>query len=110
MPKYGLLIDYEFCIGCHACEIACAMEHNLPPGKWGIKVVEFGPQENAPGKWEITYIPYPTELCDLCADRTGRGKLPSCVHHCEAAVMEFGTIEELSQKITKPKMLLWVPK
>ena len=32
MPKYGLLIDYEFCVGCHACEIACKQEHNRPRG------------------------------------------------------------------------------
>ncbi|MFC1640021.1 4Fe-4S binding protein [Gemmatimonadota bacterium] len=23
-PEYGLLIDYEYCTGCHACEVACA--------------------------------------------------------------------------------------
>ena len=27
MPKYGLLIDYDFCIGCHVCEVACKQEH-----------------------------------------------------------------------------------
>ena len=21
--EYGLLIDYEFCTGCHTCEVAC---------------------------------------------------------------------------------------
>ena len=27
--EYGLLIDYEYCSGCHACETACKMEHDL---------------------------------------------------------------------------------
>ena len=24
--KYGLLIDYTWCTGCHSCEIACKVE------------------------------------------------------------------------------------
>ncbi|RLF04803.1 MAG: oxidoreductase, partial [Thermoprotei archaeon] len=35
MPKYGLLIDYEYCTGCHTCEVACKQEHNLQPDQWG---------------------------------------------------------------------------
>jgi serine/threonine protein kinase len=27
MARYGLLIDYEYCTGCHSCEVACQMEH-----------------------------------------------------------------------------------
>ena len=26
---YGLLINYEFCTGCHSCEVSCQMEHGL---------------------------------------------------------------------------------
>ena len=37
MPKYGLLIDYEFCTGCRACELACKQEHNRPDGERGIR-------------------------------------------------------------------------
>ncbi len=33
-------------------------------------------------------IPTPTTLCDLCAERVQKGKLPSCVHHCLAAGLE----------------------
>ncbi len=35
--RYGLLIDYEFCTGCHACEVACKMELSLPNGQWASK-------------------------------------------------------------------------
>ena len=28
MTRYGLLIDYDFCIGCHTCELACALSHS----------------------------------------------------------------------------------
>ena len=33
---YGLLIDTEWCSGCHSCEMACQMEHALPVGQTGI--------------------------------------------------------------------------
>lgn len=34
--EYGLLVQYEFCTGCHTCEIACKKHHDLPEGQWGI--------------------------------------------------------------------------
>lgn len=104
----GLLIDYEFCYGCHVCEMACKTEHELEEGQWGIQLHQMGPREIAPGKWEYTFVPVPTELCDLCAERRAAGKLPTCVHHCNAKVMEFGEIEELQAKVaSKPKVVLF---
>ena len=38
-------------------------------------------------------------MCDLCAECTAAGKLPACVHSCEARVMEFGPVEELATKM-----------
>lgn len=111
MPTNGLLIDYDYCTGCFSCEIACKQEHNLPVGKWGIKVLEFGPMEVRRDKYLITYIPYPTDLCDLCENRAKKGKIPSCVQHCQAKVMKYGAVEDLAEDMKKkPKMLLWVPK
>lgn len=96
----ALLINYEFCTGCHTCEVACKTEHNLENGQWGIKILQDGPRQLPDGKkWEYNYIPYPTSLCDLCADRVAEGRLPKCVHHCQAGVMEFGTVEEMAELI-----------
>ena len=38
--EYGLYVDYEWCSGCHACELACKQEHDLKTDEWGIRVVE----------------------------------------------------------------------
>jgi len=32
MPRNGLLIEYGYCTGCHACEVACKQEHNYSEG------------------------------------------------------------------------------
>lgn len=109
--KYGLLIDYEFCTNCHTCETACKVEHQLTHGQWGIKVTQDGPRKLENGKFELICVPIPTSLCDLCEDRVQAGKLPTCVQHCQAGVMTYGTLEELAEKIAdKPKMVLFAPR
>lgn len=114
--EYGLLIDYEFCSGCETCVIACKEEHVFPVGKWGIRVMEDGPWQKVDGDdsgdcFNWNYLPFPTDLCDLCADRLAAGRKPTCVHHCQADVMRFGTVDELTAElVTKPKQVLFVPR
>ena len=103
--KYSLLIDYEFCSGCHSCEVACKQVHDLPQGQWGIKLLQDGPREKEDGTWEYNYLPMPTSLCDLCEARTAEGKPPSCVIHCPSHCMYFGTIEELAKLASEKKNL-----
>ena len=109
-PEYGLLIDYEYCTGCHTCQVACAQEHSWPAGMGGIRVQEI--IQNLPNdKAYLTYLPFPTELCVLCKSRTKKGLQPACVAHCMADCMRFGPIEELSRELTKkPRQVLWVPR
>ncbi|SDF17468.1 oxidoreductase [Sporomusa acidovorans] len=108
--RKGLLIDYEFCTGCHSCEVACKQELNLPHGQFGIKLCQDGPRKINANKWEYNYIPVPTSLCNLCEERVAAGKLPTCVHHCQAGVMSYGTIEELSEQMAnKSKMVMFTP-
>jgi len=94
MPRKGLMIDYEYCTGCHSCEIACKQEHDYPAGIGGIHLNEIF-TEMHDGSTRIDYIPFPTAYCDLCAVRTSRGELPTCVKHCQGAVMYYGTIADL---------------
>lgn len=105
----GLFIDYAWCTGCHSCEMACKAEKNLPKGQWGIKLQQNGPWQLTEDKWDYTFLPVPTELCDLCAERVEEGRLPSCVHHCQALCMEYGEVEDLAKKLTSAKTVLFVP-
>lgn len=99
MGTKALLIDLEWCSGCHTCEIACQMEHSLPVGQTGIKLFEVGPWEYAPDVWQLSYIPALTNQCDGCEARVEMGKLPTCVHHCQAKCMEYGDADELIKKM-----------
>lgn len=111
MSRNGILIDYEYCSNCHTCEVICKMEQNIPEGKWGIKVYEVGPWNIEGDRWQLTYMPVPTDLCDLCASRTEKGKLPACVHNCYTGVMQYGPVEELARELEKkPCQVLFVPR
>ncbi|NQT31861.1 MAG: oxidoreductase [Deltaproteobacteria bacterium] len=108
--RYGLLIDYEYCTGCYACQIACAQEYGWPAGMSGMKVFEVV-QSLPNDKAYLAYLPFPTELCILCAGRTKKGLEPACVKHCMAACMKYGKVEELAQEMgKKPRMVLWAPR
>ncbi len=111
MAKNGLLINYQYCTGCHSCEVACKNVLKLPRGQWGIKLLENGPWEVTPGKFEWDYIPTPTQLCDLCADRVAEGKKPTCVHHCLSQCMEYGPVTELAERMSElgSKTALFIP-
>lgn len=108
MTRKGLLIDYDFCTGCHSCEIACQTEHDFPEGQWGIKLTEVGPYQIEGHDWQWDYVPVPTKQCDLCEDRVVGGKDPTCVMHCQASVMRYGDIEVLAKELAaKPRQVLF---
>lgn len=94
MPK-AFLISYRNCFNCHSCEVACQMHHGFAPNQGGVVVNPVGPWEFAPDKWEYDFVPFFTEQCSLCAERTSDGKLPSCVQHCEGNCLKYGELEDM---------------
>ena len=94
--KYGLLIDYTWCTGCHSCEMACKVEHGWQAGEAnGIQLFEDGPRLMPNGKYEYNYLPVMTSLCD---------------HHCQSACMKYGTVDELAEKAKEmPRTWIYVP-
>ena len=63
MPNYGFAIDLRKCIGCHACTIACKVEHQIPVGvhRCWVKTVEKGVFPDA----RRFFFPV---LCNQCVD------------------------------------------
>ena len=100
----AILVNYDYCTGCHSCEVACKKERGLPKGEFGIKVCEVGPfqysrDQGLKGVWEWTYMPVLTQACNLCADSTKEGKMPMCVQHCQAWCLYYGEAEDLVKKM-----------
>ena len=99
----AILVNYDYCTGCHSCEVACKKHLDLKEGEFGIKVAEVGPYQYSEGdlenRWEWTYMPVITQACDMCAERTEAGKMPMCVQHCQAWCMYYGDTETLVKKI-----------
>ena len=107
--QYGFYLNLDRCVQCHACEVACKQEHDYPVGLGGITVSEFITE--SPDKLHVDYIPFPTRLCDLCAERTGRGESPACVKHCQAVCMMYGTIDELAKVMeSKTRSVIFAPR
>lgn len=102
MGTYGLLIHYDYCTGCFTCEVACQQEHSYPPEKCGIKVTEYV-YEATSKPVAIDYLPFPTDLCNLCSSRVIQGEAPACVKHCQSQCMEYGPLEDLVIALTRNK-------
>lgn len=96
--RNALLVNYQYCSGCHSCEIACRNHLKCGNGKWGIKLTEVTPFEAEPDVWNWDYVPVPTKLCDQCAERVEQGEKPACVKHCQSFCMEFGSVEDMAAR------------
>lgn len=111
----GILINYEYCTGCHSCEVACRNELGLAKGEFGIKLTEVGPYKyetkiSSDTPYEWVYNPTITKACDLCESRTEAGKMPSCVQACQAWCMYYGEVEDLAKRMDgKTRWALYTP-
>lgn len=111
MARKALFIEYEYCTGCHACEVACKQEHNFSGGMCGIKVEELVTVGAAKGDVHMDFIPYTTRFCDLCAERTADGEVPSCVKHCQSRCMDYGDVAEMAKIMEKtPRSSIYAPR
>jgi Fe-S-cluster-containing dehydrogenase component len=72
-----------------------------------MEIVQNLPKDKA----YLTFLPFPTELCVLCKNRTKKGLEPACVKHCMANCMTYGKLTELAGELAKkPRMVLWSPR
>lgn len=76
MPRYGMVIDLQRCIGCYGCMISCKAEHFLPPGIFWARVLM-----REEGKYpSVRKIMLPV-LCNHC-------KEAACVKVCPSGATE----------------------
>ena len=103
-----LYVDYSFCTGCHACEVACQNEHGYAPEDMGVVVEKIGPFQLSAKKWQYEFLPALTDLCDGCASRVSKGKRPACAQHCQTQCMEFGDSSEFVDRLDGKRILFTV--
>ena len=72
--QYGMIIDIDKCVGCHACTIACKAEWEVPAQFGRNWVYRLGPAKTSTGELAFTFYP---GLCNHC-DK------PACVDACPA--------------------------
>ncbi len=75
--QYGMVIDLDKCVGCHACAVACRAEWEVPVPFARNWLRRLGPA-NTPHGLAATYYP---GLCNHCDQ-------PPCVDACPADPME----------------------
>lgn len=108
MGKYALIFKKKDCMGCHACEVACKQEHNLPVGPRLVRVIEKAPDfipiychhcakapcmeacpEKAIFKNDLGIVLINKELCIGCM---------ACVEACPFGAMQFYEEDEVAVK------------
>ena len=112
MARKGILVDMNYCTGCHACEVACKQENQFPVGVGGIKITEMITETLDSPRVHFDYVPYFSKQCSLCAARINSGEdtKPACVKHCGTASLHYGDFEELAKRMADmPRSILYSP-
>ncbi|MFT5679484.1 MAG: Fe-S-cluster-containing dehydrogenase component [Myxococcota bacterium] len=83
----SIAVDLRRCTGCHACSVACKVEHAVPLGEFRIRVRWM----EDPSDGTMAFLPlFSAATCDLGVDRSEVGMLPACVAACPTAALIFG--------------------
>lgn len=78
MTRYGMAINLDRCVGCHACSTACAVHHGLPKGvRWS------GVRELTEGTYPDLATMFLPTLCMQCSK-------PLCVAACTQGASFIG--------------------
>ena len=78
MSQYYLFQDTKKCIGCHACEVQCKANKNLPVGPRLCQIIQVGPKMIG-GLPRAAYIFMPCYHCEN----------PWCVAACPTGAIAF---------------------
>lgn len=76
-PERSLSFDGDLCVGCHACEVACKLEHDLAAGVNRIRISATGPLF-VNGRLSLRFE---CVRCRQCAD-------PPCIGSCAEGAIE----------------------
>ncbi|MFC2020641.1 4Fe-4S dicluster domain-containing protein [Chloroflexota bacterium] len=90
-----VLMDYDRCIGCRLCVVACP--YNARRFNWLKPEV---PSEETNPLVPVRPLGV-VEKCTFCVHRTRRGNLPRCVEVCPVRAKHFGNINDPNSEVAK---------
>ncbi len=90
-PDGIVVIDYNWCIGCHYCAVACPYWARHFNWEWPkVPAEEYNTQThylgNRPREKGVM------EKCTFCVQRTRKGMLPACQEACPTGARVFGNL------------------
>ncbi len=121
-----VLTDYERCIGCRYCEVACPYGVNF--FNWKAPEANYYLNWNEPGLAEVTGGSIPpyrnpdlqgpkgpeqrlvaggghfkgvVEKCTFCVHRVEKGLQPACVANCPVFALQFGDLDDPDSPVSR---------
>lgn len=92
-----IMQDYDKCIGCRMCMVACP--YNARSFNW--KKPEYY-TEHALGDADATVHQYNVvEKCTFCANRISRGEDPACMELCPVRARFWGDLDDPDSEISR---------
>jgi len=99
-PNGIVVIDYNWCIGCRMCQLACPYwarhfnwgEPVLPSEEMNPKTHYFGNRPRMRGVME---------KCIFCLQRVREGRYPACVEACPVGARKFGNLLDPESEVRK---------
>ncbi|MBI2026965.1 MAG: 4Fe-4S dicluster domain-containing protein [Deltaproteobacteria bacterium] len=103
-----VVVDYDWCIGCRYCQVACPYEAR----HFNFATPTVPKEEINPNQSYLSNRIRPRgvmEKCTFCLHRTRKGQYPACLEACPTGARKFGNIldpESEVYKILKTKTVL----
>lgn len=97
-PDGVIVVDYDWCIGCRYCEVACpyfARRFNM--GDPTIRPSEVNPDQGLLSNRERSKGVM--EKCHFCLHRTRRGEYPACLEACPTGARKFGNLLDPNSEV-----------
>ena len=90
-PDGVVVVDYDWCIGCRYCEVACPYFAR----RFNMADPEIRPSEVNPDQGLLTNRARSKgvmEKCHFCLHKTRRGEYPACLEVCPTGARKFGNL------------------
>lgn len=97
-PDGLVVVDYEWCIGCRYCTVACPYDAR----RFNFNEPQVAPDRINPEQALLSNRLRPTgvvEKCTFCLQRTRRGLYPACLEACPTGARKFGDLNDPASEI-----------